>query len=422
MRRSAVTAILAIFTIFVCAACSLLPLAARAGARPSDYEIELAQLHREIAALKDDAAAPRGDPEKSIKSVDLLCRRASLTGSFADFEVATAAIDAALRQIGPSQDLYFLRARLDYAFHRLPEAKNDLQMASARSENSHVDALWADLNLQEGGTQEAGKEYENLVRRNRSWDNLARLAYLKSITGDFTGSEALYAEAENEITAKEMRSYAWIKVQRGFLAFRRGRLEEASTHYREADQAYSGYWFVEEHMAELLGAQRRFDDAAALYRQVVERAPKPEIYQALGDLYTFMGKPDLAKPWHEKALNGYLESVRRGEVHYFHHLAGFYADVREDGAEAVKWARKDLGLRRGYAAHDALAWGLYRDGRFPEAAEEMDKALASGVKDAHLYFHAAMIDLASGRAAEGRRLLKQAAETNPRFDAFHVHR
>jgi tetratricopeptide (TPR) repeat protein len=193
-------------------------------------------------------------------------------------------------------------------------------------------------------------------------------------------------------------------------------------HYLRADRAYSGYWFVKEHIAELLGAQRRFDEAVALYEKVIERAPKPELCQALGDLYAYMGKPDRAKPWHDKALAAYLDSAQRGEVHYFHHLAGFYADVREDGAEAVKWARKDFALRQGPAAHDALAWALYRDGRFTEALEEMDRALAAGVKDAHLFFHAAMIRLAAGRSAEGTRFLKLAAETNPRFDAFHVHR
>ena len=155
---------------------------------------------------------------------------------------------------------------------------------------------------------------------------------------------------------------------------------------------------------------------------MIARAPKPELYQALGDLYAFMGNPDRAKPWHEKALGAYLESARRGEVHYLHHLAGFYADVREDGAEAVKWARKDLDLRRGSAAHDALAWALYRDGRFTEARAEIDEALATGVQDAHFFFHAAMIHAASGRTEEGSRFLKQAAATNPRFDAFHVHR
>jgi tetratricopeptide (TPR) repeat protein len=88
----------------------------------------------------------------------------------------------------------------------------------------------------------------------------------------------------------------------------------------------------------------------------------------------------------------------------------------------VKWAHKDLQLRQNVATHDTLAWALYRAGRFTEALDEINKALSLGFKDAHLFFHAAMIHLAAGRAEEGKQFLKKAAEINPRYDSFHVHR
>jgi tetratricopeptide (TPR) repeat protein len=219
-----------------------------------------------------------------------------------------------------------------------------------------------------------------------------------------------------------MRSYAWVELQRGLLDLNHGRHDQALAHYKRANKAYSGYWLVEDHIAELLGAQRKFDEAVSLYKKVIARAPRPELQQALGDLYAFMGKPDEAKPWHEQALAAYLASAERGEVHYFHHLAQFYADVREDGPEAVKWAHKDLQLRQNVATHDTLAWALHRNGQFLEALGEMNKALLPGVKDAHLFFHAAMIHLAAGRAEEGKQFLKKAAEINLRYESFHVHR
>ena len=413
--------------MLICAGLTSLLVAACASDKPSDYDIELARFQDDIAALTQGAAPAAGGvtgADKAGALVHALYRRVSLTGSFADFKAAETAIDDVLGQVGPSPDLHALRAQLNLAFHRMANAAEDLRKAGAAAVNVNVRVrtLRADLDLQNGRFQEAEGGYEEVVRKNRSWDSLARLAHLRSVTGADAAAEALYVEAENEISAKEMRAYAWVKVQRGFLEFTRGRFEEASKHYQRADRAYSGYWFVQEHIAELLGAERRFDEAAALYERVIARAPKPELYQALGDLYAFMGKPDRARPWHVKALDAYLDSAQRGEVHYYHHLAGFYADVRQDGPEAVKWAQKDLELRHGPAAHDALAWALYRDGRPAEAAEEMDRALAPGVKDAHLFFHAAMIHLASGRVEEGRRFLRQAAEANPRFDTFHVHR
>ena len=280
----------------------------------------------------------------------------------------------------------------------------------------------ADLDLQEGNYDDAKTGLEALIRKNRTWDNLARLAYLKAKMGDAAGAEQLYLEAEDEISAKEMRSYAWVKLQRGVLAFSRGHFDDAAARYQEAAGAYSGYWLIDEHVAELLAARRKFEEASALYEKVVARAPRPEYQQELGDLYTFMGKPGRAKAWHEKALAAYLESAGRGEVRYYHHLAAFYADVREDGTEAIKWARKDFALRPNWATREALAWALYRDGRYAEAAEFMEIALASGVQDAHVFSHAAMIYLAAGRTADGKTLLTRAAEFNPHWEEFHVHR
>ena len=389
---------------------------------PTGYEIELAQLDKGIAALGDGEFVSPGDVDRVSSFVYLLYRRAALTGNAADLEPAQQALDDAMKAVGPAPDLWLIKANIDFKLHRLAETKRDLDMIPEPGASAEVRALRADVALQEGDYATAGAGYEGALRALRTWANLARVAYLKSVTGEASAADALYAEAEREITAKEMRSYAWLQVQQGYRDLVAGRHDAAGMHYERASRAYSGYWLVDEHIAELLAAQRKFDEAVAMYRKVIARNPRPELQQALGDLYLYMGKPDEAKPWHDRALDAYLASVRRGEVQYLHHLAGFYADVRQDGPEAVMWARADLKLRRSFAVHDAMAWALYRDGRFAEAVAEMREALAPGVNDAHLFFHAGMIHLAAGRTEEGRRFLQRAAEVNPHFEAFHVHR
>jgi hypothetical protein len=139
-------------------------------------------------------------------------------------------------------------------------------------------------------------------------------------------------------------------------------------------------------------------------------------------LYQYRGQPELAKPWHDQALKADHASATLGEVQYYHHLAGFYADVLQAGNEAVKWARLDLALRPGFASHDSLGWALYRAGEFTEELKEIKLALAPGFKDAHLYYHAEMIGLAAGDETLGKEMPKLAAQTNPLFESFHVHR
>ena len=114
-------------------------------------------------------------------------------------------------------------------------------------------------------------------------------------------------------------------------------------------------------------------------------------FQALGDVYSIMGKSADATPWYERARDAYLKSVEQGNAHYYHHLAGFYSDAQENPAEALRWARKDLEVRHSVYAFDSLAWALYKNGEFARAAEEMTRALTLGTKDAHLLFHGGMI-------------------------------
>ncbi len=390
--------------------------------KQTDFEIELERIDQTIGELEAGAFALPIDSERATKYVYLVYQRASLTGNLAAFEVAEKSLKHAIEELGPASDLYFLKANLDFKFHRLADVRNDLETGRDLRDTMQGRALRADLDFQEGRYQEARAGYEAVIKEDLTWDNLARLAYFKFKFGDVTAAEQLYTEAADELTAKEMRHYAWVELQRGVLKLRQGRYEEARAHYDRAGRAYSGYWLVDDHKAELLGAQGRFDEAAKLYEQVIARTSRPEFQQALGELYQVMGQRDRAEAWYQKALAGYLESAQRGDVHFYHHLADFYADVREDGAEAVKWARKDIALRRNFSTLSALAWALYRAGEFTEALDTMKQALSSGAADAHLFFQAATIYQSAGGNGNGDRYLERAHEINPHYRNFHVHR
>jgi tetratricopeptide (TPR) repeat protein len=388
--------------------------------KPTDYEIELARIDEELVTLAPDAFRAPLDAERATRYVYRLYQRASLSGDFGELESAGAAITRLIAEVRHKGDLYFLKANVDFKFHRLGDVRRDLEADEGLAESPEGRALRADLDFQEGRYHEAEEAYERLIREDRTWDGLARLAHLKFKMGDAEAADRLYVEATDELTAKEMRHYSWVELQRGELDMSRGRYEEARAHYERAERAYSGHWTVEEHTAELLGAVGEPDAAAALYEKVCARVPRPEFQQSLGELYEFMDRPELAGPWYERALSSYLASAASGQVHYYHHLVDFYADVRGDGAEAVRWAREDLRLRENFSTQAALAWALYRDGQLEEALETVERALASGAKDAHLFYRAGTIRRAAGGDGEG--LLRAAAELNPRRGNFHVHR
>lgn len=400
----------------------LIALAGPAGIRTTDYQRELGKIESDLAQAQANSGGTPDDPDAPFKRAYFLFLKASLTGNRRDMAAAGAEFEKVAKGPASSPDFDLLQAAFHLKLHDLEAAKADLYRLAYLDESPKVQTLKGEIDVQEGRYTGAEQIYRALIEKTPTWDTLSRLAWLRWKAGDFEGADGLYREAEDEISAKDMRSYAWVELQRGLLALSRGRHTEAEAHYRQAGQAYSGYWMVRDYRAELLGSERKFDEAIALYRELLACSPRPDLYQALGDLYLYMGQPERARPWHEKALAVYLDSARRGEVQYIHHLATLYADGFRNGAEAVRWARKDVERRRNAATLDALAWALYRDGQYGPALEEMGKALAYGWRDAHLFFHAAMIHLAAGKTEEGKRYLQQAAEINPHYDAFHVHR
>ena len=384
----------------------------------SGYETELQRIERGIADLSfEDPFAWPINAERLTRYIYLLHQRASIAGDLVQLSAVERAIERAVRLLTNPGDLYLLKANVAFKLHKLGDVEAALLAIPIVRPCIEACLLRADLDLQHGRYREAETGYMAAIEAERSWSGLARLAYFRGKMGDLEAADRFYREAEDELTAKEMRSYAWLEVQRGFLAFSRGAYADAQSHYHIAESAYPGYWLVEEHQAELVGAEGRHAEAIELFRSLVAADERPELLQAIAELCEITQQPDSARHWRERALAGYLKSAHRGEAHYYHHLTDYYADVAKDGAAAVTWARADLQLRENFATQSALAWALYRNADLDEARSWMGRALASGVVDAHLLLRAAKIYAGDG----GRDFLERAKKLNPFVERFHVH-
>ena len=65
-------------------------------------------------------------------------------------------------------------------------------------------------------------------------------------------------------------------------------------------------------------------------------------------------------------------------------------------------------MRRGIYTWDALAWALYKNGKYQEASDAMQNALRPGTRDALLFFHAGMIANRLGQTSQARGRLQTA--------------
>lgn len=366
----------------------------------TDYQVHLQRLEIEIVSLRHEIAAL----STTVSGMDLQSRLfyrefqlLSLTGDLSQLRALNDDIEAFTASSLKRSDLWLIQAHIALKLHRVTKAQQLLNQDTARSFCPQGRLVQADLHIQHGRYNAAGDEIELVLTEDITWDALARKAYLTGLLGDVDKADKLYISAQEELTAKQIHAYAWIEVQRGILDFQRGRSIEALAHYRHAGKAYSGYWLIEERIAEVKGSQGNFSDAIAKYEDLYEYRSRPEWAHALGDLYLLSGAISMAHDWKMRALDQYLRSASSGEIHYYHYLVDLCCELLGQNEAALTWAIRDHELRSNYQTQQNLAWALYRCGKVSEAETWISKALESNVICARLYLYAACIYGAAGK-------------------------
>lgn len=354
------------------------------------YRADLAALRRR--RREHEAAADPASPAATSEVLTLRHREVMLAGGHPD-ELITlgAALDRAVQRFPAWPDLALLRAGVALAVHRADRAQFALDAVPDLAGEPTGRILAADLAQFRGDYRGARDGYEGAARQDPLWDTTARLAALAVATGRFEEADDRYAEAEAEITAKQMRAFAWVRAQRADLARALGDLDHADRWLTDADRAYPGWWYVAAHRAALDLAGGRAADAADGYRRVLPQVDRPEFREALGTALARTGDEAGAARCHTAAKEAYLRSVLRGEVHYLHHLAAHYADVAPDVEAAVVWAERDVRIRRSGPTLSLLGWCLYRAGRLEQARAVIADALALGAGDPRLQQRARVI-------------------------------
>jgi tetratricopeptide (TPR) repeat protein len=214
----------------------------------TDFAIELRRLD-DLARLLDTRVIGDGSASAATRHGACLYQRAVLSGTPGHCAQAVQVIDDALARHPDWPDLWLLKAKLDFHVHRFDEAERDLARLAMLCDCSERRALAADLDLHFGRHEEVARVYRRLAVEEPSWENICRLANLEAHLGRMDAAIALYARAAEEITAKEMRAFAWLQVQWGDTELAIGRPAEACRRYAAAAAAYSGYWLVEERIA-----------------------------------------------------------------------------------------------------------------------------------------------------------------------------
>jgi len=177
-------------------------------------------------------------------------------------------------------------AEASIALHRFKEALAFLEeLQKVNPQDPGYLGLRGDVLLNMGDVAGARKSYAELKKVHDSYFYLTRDAGLKYVDGKTQDAIEAFKDALEEAPASIPAELAWCNVQIGGLYFSIGDFENAQKFYTDALDAQPNYFAALDRTAELKAARGEFDAAIALYTKLVERAPRADLFQALGEVY-----------------------------------------------------------------------------------------------------------------------------------------
>jgi tetratricopeptide (TPR) repeat protein len=358
-------------------------------------------------------------------------QRARETGDVSDFQLAEQSLAKSLDLVAAdfsAGDALGSMAEVCMGEHRFADAVTYAQKAlSLGTGDVSPFAIVGDAHADMGEYDKAGVAYGRLTPRDMTLSPRAayardsRLAYLRFIAGDTAGAIGLMKTAVTEGVEAQLpkENLAWLYYEMGEFEAQAGDAASADAAYLSALTIHPGDYRALAALGKLRANHGRYAEAIVLYQHAIAVVPMPVFVAELGDLYARTGNQvEAQKQYQLVEYIGLLGHIN--QVLHNRDLALFYADHDIKLAEALQLAQKEFEVRRDVYTWDALAWALYKNGKYEDAAKASKKALQFGTRDAMLLFHAGMIAERLGQRDQARNELKEALQINPHFHLIYA--
>ncbi len=309
----------------------------------------------------------------------------------ADFSLNASADDAINHSLAVEPDNYDglkLRTKLQLTYHRFAEALETAHhLQTFRNDDHDVWGQITDALVELGDYPGAVKAAQAMVDLRPDSSSYARVSYLRSLHGDTRGAIAAMTAALKAANPNDPESVAWCHVQLGNELMNAGKLQEAEREFDEALSIFPNHSLALQSKARARVAASDLQAAVAIYER---ESASADAAQALGDLFTRLGKPDEAKAAFAKFET--LERENAALERSWRHLVNFWLDHDQNLAEALRLASTEYESRKDIFTCDSLAWALFKNGRAAEAKKLIKEALRTGSKDQRINEHANIID------------------------------
>ena len=372
----------------------------------AQYAMGAVALQADEAEFAREAAQRAIDIEPNWIKAKLLYARALLVEGKVD-----EAIDYTARLVGdnpfPDPD-----ARMELALMYLTAGEEDYALSQVNQvlleQPSRTDALrmLAIINFRQNNLDAATSDFEDLLSSgDYTADALFYLARIADYRGEHDRAVRLYSQVigGSNAVASQRRAAQLMAWQMDDLE---GALEKLDAFASQRRVFAVDIMLVK---AGLLGSMERYDEALALFEQVVEFRPDDEaVLLSRGELLLTMGRLD-------DAIAAYREATRRWpeSAMALNALGYTLADRTDEYREAEKLIRKALKYNPDSPAIiDSLGWVLHKRGDNEAALEYLEQAYA-GFPDPEVAAHIVEVLAALDRRDEALERLVAAEERDP---------
>jgi tetratricopeptide (TPR) repeat protein len=394
--------------------------------RPTGTERMIHRMQALVAAQPKDAAAYSGLGAAFFQ-------RARETGDVEDFQLAEQALTKSLDLV--SSDLTATApletmAEVCMGEHRFSDALDYAEKALALgSGDLSPFAIVGDAYADMGEYEKAGIAYSRLqpiaigipLAADEAYEQTTRTAYLKFIAGDTDAAIAEMRTAIGEGMQAHLPSenLAWLYYELGEFSFQAGQIQAAANAYFSALTIYPGDYRALAGLGKVRASQGKYKEAITFYQSAIAVVPMPLYVTELGDIYAKLGETAEAEKQYKLVeyigLLGHINQVLHNRD-----LALFYANHDRNLPEALALAHKEFEVRSDIYTWDALAWALYKNGRYQEASDAMEHASRLGTKDPMLLFHAGMISAKLNHPDQAAAEIGEAMKINPHFNVLYA--
>jgi len=343
-----------------------------------------------------------------------LARRARETGDPTYYRQAEEALEASFRISPGNVEAARLKVWTLLGTHEFARALEEATILNRRMPDDLLTyAFLTDAHVELGNYQQAEEAAQWLLDlRPGNVAGLTRGAYLRELFGDIDGALEWMLQAFDQTHFNENEDRAWILTHMGQLEASRGRLEASEGHLTQALELFPDYHYALGELGKVRMALKRYPEAVSLLRLRYEKAPHPENLYELAGALALAGETEEAEARFEtferqaRAESKSLDNANR-------ELLFYYADRVSEPESALAIAEREIARRRDVFTRDAFAWALHRSGKSAAARGEIEAALAVGIKDARMLYHAGEICVASGDGKSAARYFQESLALNP---------